>query len=284
MEKPTHVKSNLSTAIIPLEFEERQVRRTVDPKTGEVLFSVVDIVGILTDSQNPRRYWSDLKKRLKKEGSQLYEKIVQLKLTSQDGKGYRTDVASMETVLRLIQSIPSAKAEPFKLWLAKVGRERLEEEADPSLAVDRAIGSYKRRGRNAEWIKARMKGIVKRNELTDACKDRGISDPREYAKLTDKSYKGWSGWNASEFKAAKGLPSRVNLRDHMTAPQLTVTEVAEDSAMYIMAERDAQGYDEVSDAVKAGAFVALHTRAALERVLGRSIVEGKPALPQVPTK
>ena len=278
--KSTPAMHKASTLVTPLELGKKEVRRTVDPKTGEVLFSVVDIIAVLTESNNPRRYWSDLKKQLQREGSQLNENIVQLKLTSQDGKKYKTDVADMETIFRLVQSIPSKKAEPLKLWLAKTGRERVEEEIDPSRAIERAVKAYKRQGYTDEWIDTRIRTTVKRNVFTAACKDHGIAEPWEYAQLTDRGYQGWSGWNTAEFKKAKGLPPQVNLRNHMTAPQLTVTEVAENSATIIMAEKNANGFAEVAEAVAAGSYVARQTRAALEQVLGKSIVEGKPALPQ----
>ena len=280
--KSTPSNQKASTAVVPLEFEQKRVRRTVDPKTGEVLFSVVDIVSILTEQPDfhaARKYWNSTKRRLKAEGSQLVTNCHQLKLTAQDGKRYKTDVANMETVLRLVQSIPSSKAERFKVWLAKVGKERLEEEIDPSRAIDRAIKTYRRQGRSEEWIEARVRGKVKRNAFTDSCHAHGIKESRDYARLTDRSYQGWSGWTTAEFKKAKELPPQANLREHMSAPQLVVTEIAENSATIIMAEKDAQGLAEVADAVAAGSFIARQTRAAMEEVLGRSIVEGKPALP-----
>ncbi len=281
--KSTPSNPKASTAVVPLEFEQKRVRRTVDPKTGEVLFSVVDIVSILTEQSDTRKaafYWGTLKKRLKKEGSELLTNCQQLKLTAEDGKQRKTDVANMETVFRLIQSIPSPKAEPFKVWLARVGKERLEEEIDPSRAIDRAIKTYRRQGRSEKWIEARVRGKVKRNAFTDSCHAHGIEEARDYARLTDKSYQGWSGWTTAEFKKAKELPPQANLRDHMTPPQLTVTAVAEDSAAFLMSERNAKGFSEVEEAVADAAFVARQTRAAMEQVLGRSIVEGKPALPQ----
>ena len=280
--KSTPSNQKASTAVAPLEFEQKRVRRTVDPKTGEVLFSVVDIVSILTEQPDTRKaafYWGTLKKRLKKEGSELLTNCQQLKLTAQDGKKYKTDVANMETVFRLVQSIPSPKAEPFKVWLAKVGKERLEEELDPSRAIDRAIKTYRRQGRSEKWIEARVRGKVKRNAFTDSCHAHGIEEARDYARLTDKSYQGWSGWTTAEFKKAKELPPQANLRDHMTPPQLTVTAVAEDSATFLMSERNAEGFAEVEKAVMDAAFIAQQTRAAMEEILGRSIVEGKPALP-----
>lgn len=186
-------------------FEDSEIRSAWDSEKEEYYFSVVDIIGALTDSNIPRNYWSDLKRKLKQEGSQLHENIVQLKMKSQkDGKNYLTDTLDTKGILRLIESIPSPKAEPFKLWLAKMGNDRIDEVFDPELAINRAVDYYRSRGYNDNWIKARMTGVVDRRKLTDVWKENGITKNIEYAVLTNEIYQAWLGMKASEYKEFKG--------------------------------------------------------------------------------
>ena len=186
-------------------FEDSEIRSAWDSEKEEYYFSVVDVIGALTDSNIPRNYWSDLKRKLKQEGSQLHENIVQLKMKSQkDGKNYLTDTLDTKGILRLIESIPSPKAEPFKLWLAKMGNDRIDEVFDPELAINRAVDYYRSRGYNDNWIKARMTGVVDRRNLTDVWKENGITKNIEYAVLTNEIYQAWLGMKASEYKEFKG--------------------------------------------------------------------------------
>ncbi len=186
-------------------FEDSEIRSVWDSEKEEYYFSVVDVIGALTDSNIPRNYWSDLKRKLKQEGSQLHENIVQLKMKSQkDGKNYLTDTLDTKGILRLIESIPSPKAEPFKLWLAKMGNDRIDEVFDPELAINRAVDYYRSRGYNDNWIKARMTGVVDRRKLTDVWKENGITKNIEYAVLTNEIYQAWLGMKASEYKEFKG--------------------------------------------------------------------------------
>ena len=187
-------------------FEDKEIRSIWDSENEEYYFSVVDIIGALTNANIPRNYWSDLKRKLSVEGSQLHENIVQLKMKSKkDGKSYLTDTLDTKGVLRLIESVPSPKAEPFKLWLANLGNERIDEVFDPEIAINRAVNYYRNKGYTDEWIKARLTGIVDRFKLTDIWKEGGITKPMEYAMLTNEIYKGWSGMKASEYKELKGL-------------------------------------------------------------------------------
>ena len=187
-------------------FEDKEIRSIWDSEKEEYYFSVVDIIGALTNANIPRNYWSDLKRKLSVEGSQLHEDIVQLKMKSKkDGKSYLTDTLDTKGVLRLIESVPSPKAEPFKLWLANLGSERIDEVFDPEIAINRAVNYYRNKGYTDEWIKARLTGIVDRFKLTDIWKEGGITKPLEYAMLTNEIYKGWSGMKASEYKELKGL-------------------------------------------------------------------------------
>ena len=196
-------------------FEEQPVRRHWDLKQEKWLFSVVDIIGILSQSADPRNYWKVLKSRLKKEGSEVVTKCNQLKMCASDGKFYLTDTADVETIFRLVQSVPSPKAEPFKLWLAKVGYERMQETVDPELAVNRGRNTWQRLGRSQKWIEQRMTGVETRNKLTDYWADHGVSDGKEYAKLTNIIHEEWSGLTVKSHKNIKGLKTQ-NLRDHMS--------------------------------------------------------------------
>ena len=209
-------------------FEQKQVCTHWDDEKEKWYFSIVDIVAILTESENPRKYWSVLKSRLKKEGSQLATNCSQLKMQSADGKFYKTDVADTEQLLRLIQSIPSPKAEPFKVWLAKVGYERIEETEDPELAVDRAMATYLKKGYSKAWINQRLKSIEVRKELTDEWDERGVKKGLEYAILTNEITEAWSGFSVKNYKKLKGL-KKGNLRDNMSNLVLVLNMLAEAS-------------------------------------------------------
>ena len=252
-------------------FEDKKIRRILHK--GEWYFSVIDIIEVLTESSNPRRYWSDLKIQLsEKEGfSQLYGKIVQLKLESSDGKKYETDTANTETVFRIIQSIPSPKAEPFKRWLAQVGYERVQEIEDPELATKRTREIYKAKGYSDEWIEKRMRGIAIREELTDEWDKRGIKLQREYAILTAEISKATFGMTPSEYKEYKGL-ERENLRDHMTDLELIFSMLGEASTKEIAVNRDAQGFDENKNAAKIGGKIAGDARRQLEQESGKPVI------------
>lgn len=262
-------------------FEESKVRSYYDENTEHWYFSIIDIVGILTESKNPRRYWSDLKIKLTDdEGfSQLYEKIVQLKLKSTDGKKYNTDCADVETLLRIIQSIPSKKAEPVKQWLAKVGYERMKEMTDPSTAIDRARETYKRLGRSDKWIQQRMTGQETRNKLTDYWKDHEITEGEEYAILTNIIHQEWSGLSVKEHKNLKGLKSQ-NLRDHMSEAELIFTALAELSTRQVAESENAIGMEENKQAAIKGGKVANRARKDFEETTGQKVVTGDNFLPE----
>lgn len=261
-------------------FEENKVRSYYDENTEHWYFSIIDIVGILTESKNPRRYWSDLKTKLTDdEGfSQLYEKIVQLKLVSTDGKKYNTDCADVETLLRIIQSIPSKKAETVKQWLAKVGYERMKEMADPSTAIDRARETYKKLGRSEKWIQQRMTGQETRNKLTDYWKDHEIKEGEEYAILTNIIHQEWSGLSVKEHKNLKGLKSQ-NLRDHMSEAELIFTALAELSTRQVAESENATGMEENKQAAIKGGKVANRAKEDFETTTGQKVVTGENFLP-----
>ncbi len=262
-------------------FEENKVRSYYDDTTEHWYFSVIDIVGILTESKNPRRYWSDLKIKLTDdEGfSQLYEKIVQLKLVAPDGKKRETDCADVETLLRIIQSIPSKKAEPVKQWLAKVGYERMKEMADPSTAIDRARETYKKLGRSDKWIQQRMTGQETRNKLTDYWKDHEITEGEEYAILTNIIHQEWSGLSVKEHKDLKGLKSQ-NLRDHMSEAELIFTALAELSTRQIAESENSTGMEENKVSAKKGGKIAKEAREKLELQTGKKVVTDENFLPE----
>ncbi len=251
-------------------FEDHSIRRV--HHQGVWYWSVVDIVGALTKTTNARRYWSDLKIKIADEGDgQLYEKIVQLRLPSADGKAYLTDVADLPTIFRIIQAVPSPKAEPMKLWLAQVGFERVQEDADPELTIDRAIRRYKSKGWNGARIKARIDSIVARNALTDEWKARGV-EGREYGKLTGKMYRSTFGYDSAGLRRFKGLPETANIRDAMDAVELALVNLGENVATAMMREDDAQGYSECDRASVAGANVAGAARRDIENRMGRSVI------------
>lgn len=252
-------------------FEEKKVRTVWDSDKEEWYFSIVDVIEILTDSDNPRRYWSDLKRKLTKEGSQLYAKIVQLKLPAEDGKMRLTDVADTEQLFRLIQSIPSPKAEPFKLWMAQVAKERLDQMQDPELSIEQAMLDYKRLGYSDNWINQRLKSIEIRKDLTDEWKRHGLQEGVQFATLTDIIYKTWAGKTAKEYKQFKGL-KKENLRDNMTNKELVLNMLAELSTKEISEVQNPESFDEHIDVARRGGNVAKEARLKLEQETGKPVV------------
>lgn len=259
-------------------FEGKEIRSVWDSEKEEYFFSVVDVVEALTDSKIPKRYWSDLKRKLIEEGSELYENIVRLKLKAQDGKIRETDTLDTKGVLRLIESIPSPKAEPFKIWLANVGNDRINEVFDPEIAVSRAVNYYRNKGYTDEWIKARLMGIVDRFKLTDVWKSGGITKPIEYALLTNEIYKGWSGMKASEYKKLKGL-RKESLRDNMTDIEVALANIGEIATRDIAITEKPKGLKENLKVAKRGGGVAKGARDVYEKETKKSAVSKDNALP-----
>ena len=252
-------------------FEEKRVRTLWDSETEEWYFSVVDVVAVLTESENPRRYWSDLKRKLAKEGSQLYAEIVQLKMLSSDGKYYKTDVATTQQLFRLIQSIPSPKAEPFKLWMAQVAKERLDQMQDPELSIKQAMEDYKRLGYSDSWINQRLKSIEIRKELTDEWKRRGLQEGVQFATLTDIIYQSWADKTAKEYKQFKGL-KKENLRDNMTNKELVLNMLAELSTKEISEATQPDTFDDHKDVAQRGGNIAREARLRLEEETGKPVI------------
>lgn len=252
-------------------FNQKTVRRQWDEEKDLWFFSIIDVIEVLTDSTIPRRYWADLKSKLQDEGSEVYEKIVQLKMISPDGKKRLTDVADTRTMLRLIQSIPSPKAEPFKLWLAKVGYERIEETADPELAIDRAMKTYLQKGYSKEWINQRLKSIEVRKELTDEWQGRGMKEGLEFAILTDEITRAWAERSVKDYKRLKGL-KKENLRDNMSTLELVLNMLAEASTTEISKKKKPQGLEQNKQIAREGGGVAGVARKEIERQTGRSVV------------
>ncbi|MBK9540426.1 MAG: hypothetical protein IPO12_17050 [Flavobacteriales bacterium] len=262
-------------------FEQHQIRRLYDDATETWWFSVIDIVQVLIDQpdyQTARKYWNQLKGRLDKEGSQSVTNCHRLKLEAADGKKYLTDVATAETLLRLVQSVPSPKAEPIKLWLAKVGYERMQEMADPSLSVDRARELWLKHGRSEKWIQQRMMGQETRNKLTDYWKDHDIKEGEEFAILTNIIHQEWSGVTVKDHKSIKGLKTQ-NLRDHMTEAELIFTALAEMSTRQIAETEQATGMPKNKVAARKGGGIAKKARLELEQRTGKSVVSGSNFLP-----
>jgi len=257
-------------------FNDKQIRTIWDNEQEKWYFSIVDVVGILTESPNPRKYWSVLKSRLKKEGSQLTTNCSQLKMLSSDGKYYKTDVADTEQLFRLIQSIPSPKAEPFKLWLAKVGRERIDEIEDPEIGIDRLMETYLRKGYSTSWINQRLKSIEVRKELTDEWDKRGVKKGQEYAILTDEITKAWSGLTTKQYKNFKQL-KRENLRDHMTNLELVLNMLAEATTTEISKEKKPRNFKENQRIAKQGGTIAGNTRKEIEKKTGKKVVTNQNA-------
>jgi len=252
-------------------FQEQGIRSHWDEEQEKWFFSVVDVVAVLTESPRPRKYWSALKTKLKEEGSQLSHTLGQLKLESADGKKYLTDVADTEQLLRLIQSIPSPKAEPFKQWLAQVGAERIEETEDPELAFDRAMQTYLAKGYSKEWINQRLKSIEVRKELTDEWQERGMKQGLEYAILTNALTQAWAGKSIKEYKQHKGL-KKENLRDNMSNLELVLNMLAEASTTEISKKQQPQGLEENRDVAQKGGHAAKQARLEIEKQTGESIV------------
>ena len=262
-------------------FEDKRIRTAWDEEKEEWYFSIVDVVAVLTDQPNQRgasNYWAKLKQRLKEEGAdQLLTNCQQLKLKSpKDGKRYNTDVADTEQLLRIIQSIPSPKAEPFKLWLAQVGRERIEETIDPELTIDRALETYLRKGYSHEWINQRLQAIQVRKELTDEWDARGVQKGVEYAILTDEITKAWSGMNTRQYKNLKGL-KKENLRDNMTTLELVLNMLAEATTTEISRQKAPEGLRENVEVARSGGKVAGDARKAIERQTGVPVITSKSA-------
>ena len=258
-------------------FEGNEIRSIWDSEKEEYYFSVIDVVGVLSRAKIPRNYWSDLKRKLQDEGSQLHEEIVQLKMKASDGKNRLTDTLDTKGILRLIESVPSPKAEPFKLWLANLGNERINEVFDPELAVNRAVNYYRNKGYTDEWIKKRLLGIVDRFKLTDIWKDGGIKKPFEYALLTNEIYKGWSGMKASEYKAFKGL-RKESLRDNMTDIEIALTNIGEIAARDIAKAERPQGLSENMKVAKRGGKVASDARKSYEKETKMSAISKQNSL------
>ncbi len=259
-------------------FEGKEIRSVWDSEKEDYYFSVVDVISVLTESPRPRKYWNALKTKLDNEGSQLSSKLGQLKLKSQkDGKSYLTDVLDTKGILRLIESVPSPKAEPFKVWLANLGSERIDEVFDPEIAINRAVNYYRRLGYSDEWIKKRLNGIVDRFKLTDIWKDGGIEKPVEYAMLTNEIYKGWSGMKASEYKAYKGI-RKESLRDNMTDIEVILTDLGEVATRDIATSEHPQGFNENMKVAARGGQVANDARISYEQATKKSAISNKNAL------
>ncbi len=264
-------------------FEQFNIRRHYDEKDEKWYFSIVDVLYALTESPNPRKYWSVLKSRLKKEGSQLATNCSQLKLQAADGKFYKTDVADVEQLLRLIQSIPSPKAEPFKLWLAKTGYERIQETADPSKAIDRARQHWKEQGRSQKWIQQRMLGQETRNKLTDYWQNHGVTKSQDFAALTNIIHREWSGLTVAQHKKLKGLQNQ-NLREHMSEAELLFTALAELSTRQIAEKDNATGMEQNKEAGKKGGRLAKQARLKFEEATGQKVVTAQSSLPSFTPK
>jgi hypothetical protein len=272
--------------ILPAEFDGQSIRRVYDEDTETWWFSVIDVVQVLTqqaDYQTARKYWNKLKGRLSKEGSESVTNCHRLKLAAADGKNYLTDVATAETLLRLVQSVPSPKAEPIKLWLAKVGYERMQEMADPALTLDRARQTWQQHGRSDKWIQQRMTGQETRNKLTDYWREHDIKAGSEFAILTNIIHQEWTGVSVKDHKQAKGLTSH-NLRDHMTEAELIFTALAELSTRQIAETTDATGMADNTNAAKAGGRIARQARRQLEDQTGKSVVSRENYLAPVAVK
>ncbi len=259
-------------------FDGKEIRSIWDAEKEEYYFSVVDVIGALTESRDSKDYWYRLKKRMtKEEKSELSTKCRQLKLRSKDGKFYSTDTLDTKGILRLIESVPSPKAEPFKLWLAQMGKERIDEVFDPELAVNRAVDYYRSRGYDDKWIKQRLTGIVDRCKLTDVWKENGITKDFEYGILTNEIYQEWSGMKASQYKEYKGI-RKESLRDNMTDIEVTLTDLGEIATRELVKKHKPYGLKENKEIAKRGGKIAKNTRDDLEKELGEIVVTSKYAL------
>ena len=258
-------------------FENKKIRSVWDAEKEEWFFSIVDVVAVLTESRDPTAYWRKLKQRLKDEGNQTVTNCHALKMIAKDRKKRQTDVADTEQVLRIIQSIPSPKAEPFKLWLAEVGKERIEETIDPELTIDRALETYLKKGYSREWINQRLQAIQVRKELTDEWTDRGVKKGREFAILTDEITRAWSGLSTRQYKDFKGL-KKENLRDNMSTTELVLNMLAETSTKDISKAEKPETFEENVSVAKAGGGIAGIARKALEERIGKSVITSENAV------
>ena len=268
---------NNKLEIVSNLFEGKEIRSIWDFEKEEYYFSVVDVISALTDSINPRKYWSVLKNRLKKEGSELTTKCSQLKMPAPDGKVRLRDALDTKGIFRLIESVPSPKAEPFKLWLANLGSERIDEVFDPEIAINRAVKYYRNKGYTDEWIKTRLSGIVDRFKLTDVWKDGGITEPNEYAMLTNEIYRSWSGMKANEYKKYKGL-RKESLRDNMTEIEVALTNIGEIATRDIARIEHPEGFKENLNVAHRGGSVAKGAKDLYEKETKNSAVSNQNAL------
>ena len=252
-------------------FEGSEIRSVWDAEKEDYYFSVIDVISALTNSNVPKRYWSDLKRKLIDEGSQLYENIVQLKMKASDGKMRITDTLDTKGILRLIESVPSPKAEPFKLWLASLGSERIDEVFDPEKAIIRAVNYYRNRGYDDEWIESRIKGILNRNKLTDVWKANGIVENYEYGILTNEIYQAWSGMKANEYKQFKGI-RKESLRDNMNDIEIALTDLSEIATRELVKKHKPHGLEQNKKIAKMGGNVAKVAKDDIEEKLGESII------------
>lgn len=260
-------------------FEDRKIRTAWDEENEEWYFSIIDVISVLTeqaDYQGARNYWKVLKKRLKDEGNETVTNCNRLKMTAADGKKRLTDVATTEQLLRLIQSVPSPKAEPFKVWLAEVGKERIEETIDPELTIERALETYLKKGYSREWINQRLQAIQVRKELTDEWQDRGVQKGVEFAILTDEITKAWSGMSTRQYKNLKGL-KKENLRDNMSTTEIVLNMLAEVSTTEISKTQQPQSFEENRTVAKQGGKIASDARINLEKATGKSVITSKNA-------
>ena len=257
-------------------FEDKKIRTAWDEENEEWYFSIIDVISVLTDSKDPTAYWRKLKQRLKAEGNETVTNCHGLKMTAADGKKRLTDVATTEQLLRLIQSVPSPKAEPFKVWLAEVGKERIEETIDPELTIERALETYLKKGYSREWINQRLQAIQVRKELTDEWQDRGIQKGVEFAILTDEITKAWSGMSTRQYKNLKGL-KKENLRDNMSTTEIVLNMLAEVSTTEISKTQQPQSFEENRTVAKQGGKIASDARINLEKATGKSVITSKNA-------
>lgn len=258
-------------------YENKEIRSVWDEEKEDWFFSIVDVVSALTESSNPQVYWRVLKKRLKDEGNEIVTNCNALKMKSADGKMRKTDVADMQGIFRIIQSIPSPKAEPFKMWLAEIGKERIDEIIDPELTIDRALKTYLEKGYSREWINQRLQAIQVRKELTDTWQEHGVNEGKEYAILTNEITKAWSGMTVRKYKDFKGL-TKENLRDNMTTLELVLNMLAEATTAEIVNESNPIGLEENKIAAKEGGKIAGDARKSIEKKTGRPVISNKKAV------
>lgn len=258
-------------------FEGKQIRSAWDNEKEEWCFSIIDIVGVLTDSKDPGAYWRKLKQRLNEEGNEVVTICHTLKMQAADGKMRETDVADMQGIFRIIQSVPSPKAEPFKMWLAEVGKERIDEIIDPELTIDRALNTYLKKGYSREWINQRLQAIQVRKELTDTWQDHGVKAGKEYAMLTNEISKAWSGMTTREYKNLKGL-KKENLRDNMSTLEIVLNMLAEATTTELTKTKNPQGLDENKKVAKDGGSIAGNARKEIEKETGHPVITSKNAI------